>query len=78
MGDETRRIEELWGMVETLSQHVDTLKASLESQRRKNTELDIENAGWLEVYRTLQSQTVGLKAEISRLESRIQDYQRGS
>ena len=65
-------------MVQVFSQHADDLKTSFETERRKYNELDTENAGWLGVYQKLESQIVDLKDEISRLESRIQDYQRSS
>lgn len=78
MPDRLPPAEELWKMVQVFSQHADDLKTSLEAERRKYKELGTENAGWLGVYQKLQSQIVGLKDEISRLESRIQDYQRSS
>lgn len=64
-------IEELWSMVETFSKHADILLKHLESERQRNAELDIENAGWLDVYRRLQSENAALKVEKSRLESRL-------
>jgi peptidoglycan hydrolase CwlO-like protein len=76
--DKDNQIAELWEMVSTFSQHVDNLKASLESERHRSKELNSENIGWLGVYQKLQSQIAGLKAEISHLEFRIQCYQRAS
>jgi hypothetical protein len=75
LSDKLTPTEELWEMVRMFSQHADDLKALLEVERHKSTELNTENAGWLDVYQKLQFQIVGLKAEISRLESRIQGYQ---
>ena len=67
--------EELWEMVQTFSQHAARLKGLLEAEREKNTALNSENSGWLAVYQRLQSEIAGLKAELSRLESRIREQQ---
>ena len=67
--------EELLEMVETLTQHADSLIKLLEVERQKNAELNTENAGWLKIFQRLQSEIAGLKAEISRLESHIRAYQ---
>ncbi len=75
MPDKLPPTEDLWEMVKTLSQHVEDLKELLVTERARNESLDAENSGWLVVYQKLESQTVGLKAEISRLESWIQDQQ---
>jgi hypothetical protein len=71
-------IEELEEQIELYEQYANKLKELLAIEQVKSRELDTENSGWLAVYRRIQSENAGLKAEISRLESRLQDGRSGS
>ena len=73
--DKDQRIEELSKMVEIFSRHVDYLKELLAAERERNKALDVENSGWLVVYRTLLSQIGVLEAELLRFRSVTEDRQ---
>ena len=55
MNETKPTMEELWDMVQVFSQHADNLKTLLVAERAKNKDLNIENSGWLETYRTSRS-----------------------
>ena len=69
----TPTMDELEGMVSTYAQHANDLLRLLGAERARNKELNIENSGWLDVYRRLQSENAVLKAEISRLQSLVRE-----
>jgi polyhydroxyalkanoate synthesis regulator phasin len=70
--------EELWEMAKTFSEHAQALESKLSAERQKSSMLDTENSGWLDVYQRHLSEIDALKAEISRLSSRIRELQGGS
>lgn len=67
--------EELWGMVQEFSRQA----ADLEKKLRDVSEgAHREGTGWIKFYQSQFSEIVSLKAQITRLESRVRELQGGS
>jgi hypothetical protein len=62
----TDKVTQLEELVSLSKEENESLEDGLARQTKLNVALDTENRGWIELYRRLQSEIAGLKAELAR------------